>query len=256
MSRRAIKLSVIVAVLGVWVTARLHGGYVAQPSTRPTGVAVVELFTSQGCSSCPPADKLLADLARAAERDGRQVFTLAFHMDYWDRLGWTDPFGDARYSRRQEQYAKAFGLDQIYTPQMIVNGRTQFVGSDRAVAERAVSEALAAPSPLAVALVVHAKGSKGWTVHATLTGGDANAVVNVAVVERGLSTQVKSGENQGRRLENPCVVRWFTTVSPADAHDVAVPPLPGVRPDHASILVYAQRPGNGRILNAAMASLP
>src|SRR5947209_8838656 len=125
---RAICLCVILAAaLSVlWAAgltdARAADRAPAEPPARPVGVAVVELFTSQGCSSCPPADKLLTDLSR----DGRAIFTLAFHVDYWNRLGWADTFSDAAYSRRQEQYAKAFGLDDLYTPQMVVNGNKQF----------------------------------------------------------------------------------------------------------------------------------
>lgn len=258
---RAKKLcAIVLAELSIWCVARLPVGYAAQvaaqPSTRSTGVAVVELFTSQGCSSCPPADKLLADLARAAERDARPVFTLAFHVDYWNRLGWADPFSAAAYSRRQEKYAKAFNSNQIYTPQMIVNGQTQFVGSDREAAHRAIADALAAQSAATVTISVQATGSTDCRVHATIAGSEADVVVNVAVVERGLSTEVKAGENRGRRLEDPNVVRWFATVSAADARDVVVPSLPGVRRDHASVVVYVQRPGNGSILGAAAASLP
>jgi hypothetical protein len=243
------------ALLAWW-----HGGQMAhasaQPSTRPAAVAVVELFTSQGCSSCPPAEKVLGELADAAARDGRPIFTLAFHVDYWNRLGWADPFSDAAYSQRQNEYAKAFRSEEIYTPQVVVNGRTQFVGSDRDAADRAIAEALAAPAKVAVKVAVDPKSQRGYNIHVALTGAKSDAVVNVAVVEQGLATDVKSGENGGRRLEQPSVVRWFTTVPAANAGDVDMPALPGVRSDHASVVVYVQQPGNGAVLGAAAASLP
>jgi hypothetical protein len=216
----------------------------------------VELFTSQGCSSCPPAEQVLGDLARAANQSGRPIFTLAFHVDYWNQLGWADPFSNAVYSRRQEQYARAFGSGEIYTPQMIVNGRKQFVGSDRDAADRAIADALAVPAAAQVKLMVQAAGREGYNVRVGVAGGGADAVVNVAVVERDLSTEVKAGENQGSKLEAPSVVRWFTTVSRADANEVKVPALADVRPGHASLVVYVQRPGNGPILGAAAAELP
>ena len=228
----------------------------AGPPARPVGVVVVELFTSQGCSSCPPAEKVLADLSRSAERDGRRIFTLAFHVDYWNRLGWADPFSDAAYSRRQEQYAKALGLDDLYTPQMVVNGSKQFVGSDRPAADRAIADALATRPALAVTVNVRKTSHDGYTVRAIVPGAETNDVVNLAVIEEGLSTDVKTGENGGRRLEEPSVVRWFKTVPASEAGDIAIPALPGVRADHASVLAYAQRPGNGPILGAAAASLP
>jgi hypothetical protein len=114
----------------VGVVLCLIGGS-ADADTRP---AVVELFTSQGCSSCPPADKLLGELARRSD-----VLTLAYHVDYWNNLGWKDPFASADATRRQRRYAGALGLSGIYTPQMVVDGAIDAVGSDR----RAVEAALA-----------------------------------------------------------------------------------------------------------------
>src|SRR5262245_18067196 len=94
--------------------------------------ALVELYTSEGCSSCPPADALLSKLVDAARRDGSRVFALAFHVDYWNRLGWRDPFSDPAFSERQSMYAKSF--EPRYTPQMVVNGVQSFVGSDERLA--------------------------------------------------------------------------------------------------------------------------
>src|SRR5579872_1033847 len=99
--------------------------------TSPGGIAVVELFTSEGCSSCPPADLALADL----ERQSRAVYALEFHVDYWDRLGWPDRFSSPDWTRRQREYAEAFGARGLYTPQMIVGGTDAFTGSDRARAQ-------------------------------------------------------------------------------------------------------------------------
>lgn len=261
MFRTAVSLAVILAAaMSVWYVARVRGEHagpaVGWRSTQPAGVAVIELFTSEGCSSCPPAEKLLGELTRAAGRDGRPVFTLAFHVDYWNQLGWADRFSDAAYSARQRQYARAFGLDEIYTPQMVVNGKAQFVGSDRAAAERAITDALATQAAAAMKVSVEGNPRGGYKVHVSMPGADAASVVNIAVVEQGLSTDIKSGENGGRRLEEPSVVRWFRTVPAADAGDIALPPLKGVRTDHASVIAYAQMSGNGPILGAAAASLP
>src|SRR4051812_46079004 len=115
-------------------------------ASRPAGVAVVELFTSEGCSSCPPADRLLADLASEAARVGQPVFTLSFHVDYWNGLGWADPFSRPAYSERQRSYADALG-GGTYTPEMTVNGKAAFVGSDAARARSEVRKALSRPAP-------------------------------------------------------------------------------------------------------------
>ena len=114
--------------------------------------AVVELFTSEGCSSCPPPDALLAEILEDARKDGRRVFCLSFHVDYWNRLGWTDPYSAPAFSRRQQSYAQAFKNDQVYTPQMIVNGTEEFVGSDRHRSRAAIDAALKRPERVQINL--------------------------------------------------------------------------------------------------------
>jgi hypothetical protein len=255
---RAIRVCAALTVAAATAAGRL---WARAATTRPvavaTGVAVVELFTSQGCSSCPPADAALADLARAAERTGRPVYTLAFHVDYWDHLGWADPFDDPAYSSRQQAYGRALKLDQVYTPQAVVNGRTQFVGSDRAAEDRAVADALATPAVARVSVAVIGSARDGSRVDYTATGAGAEDSVNVAVVEQGLSTEVKHGENAGQRLDQPSTVRWFTTASARLNHgEVVVPPLPAIRAGRASVVVFVQQPAQGSITGAAAAPLP
>jgi hypothetical protein len=244
----------LAALFAVAIGFGTSAGRAAGPATRPVGVAVVELFTSQGCSSCPPAEAVLGGLATAARADGRPVFTLAFHVDYWNRLGWADPFSDPAYSDRQQQYGQALKLDQIYTPQTIVNGRTQFIGSDAAATDRAVAEALATPVSVQVTADVTPAGNGGHTLRFG-AAADPGVRVHVAVVERGLRTSVKRGENAGRDLDQPSVVRWFTTV-PAAAHgEVAIPTLSGVRADRASVVVFAQVNTTGAVLGATSVPL-
>jgi hypothetical protein len=221
-----------------------------------TGVAVVELFTSQGCSSCPPAEAVLGNLEAAAARDGRPVYTLAFHVDYWNHLGWADPFSEPAYSERQRQYARTLKLDQVYTPQMVVNGRSQFVGSDRDAADRAIADALAAPAAVRLAADIDRFAGGNLRLRYAAPGAGADAVIHVAVVEQGLLTEVKRGENAGQLLDQPSVVRWFKTVPGADHGEVAIPPLPDLRPGRASVVVFAQRLADGAVLGATAVSLP
>ena len=119
----------------VAATTVLHGG--ARSSATPTAV-VVELFTSEGCSSCPPADALLQSLVDAQPIDGAQIIGLGHHVDYWDRLGWRDKFSSGASTARQQRYARTFNVDSIYTPQMVVDGRDEFVGSNRSAAWQAI----------------------------------------------------------------------------------------------------------------------
>ncbi|MES1242578.1 MAG: DUF1223 domain-containing protein [Acidobacteriota bacterium] len=171
----------------------------------PKGPVVVELFTSQGCSSCPPADRLLSKLGQ----DPR-VIPLAFHVDYWNYIGWTDPFSSKAWSQRQQGYARAFHSNRIYTPQLVVSGRSQVVGSDEAGIRRSISQALAAEPAgrVTVSTTASPDGRLKITVGAKLVraaGGPLD--LWVAVYETGLSTRVGAGENASHTLANDFVVR-------------------------------------------------
>ena len=241
--------SVLAAAAACAAVVRTGG---ATPPPAAGGVAVVELFTSQGCSSCPPAERVLSDLNAA--RDGRPVFTLAFHVDYWDHLGWRDRFDSPAYSARQRHYADTLHLDQVYTPQMVVNGRAEFVGSDKDRADRAIADALATPAAVPVTATAAADGG-GWRVRYAAPAAAAGETVNVAVVEQGLSTAVAAGENGGQTLDQPSVVQWFKAVPASAAGDVAVPPLPGVAAAHSRAVVFVQRSADGAVLGAVAAPL-
>ncbi len=146
--------------------ARADPSSPADPSapTHP-GVAVVELFTSEGCSSCPPADAVLARIDREARASGRAVVPLAFHVDYWDGLGWPDRFSSADSTSRQRDYASAFGESGLYTPQMVIGGLDRFVGSDGAQADARIAAALRRPAEVGVALRVDRTGAGAVYVH-------------------------------------------------------------------------------------------
>lgn len=161
--------------------------------------AVVELFTSEGCSSCPPADALFNELARQP-----RVFALAYHVDYWNSLGWKDPFSKPEFTRRQETYAKT----RLYTPQMIVNGTEAFVGSDRSQATRAIAAALKRPATVELKL--------RWQddrVAYEVTGAPAGSILHLALIESGLVQKVPRGENAGRTLRHDNVVRDSVSVT-------------------------------------------
>jgi hypothetical protein len=229
----------------------------AAPEGTAVGVAVVELFTSEGCSSCPPADDLLGELAADARANGRPVYALAFHVDYWNYIGWTDPFSDAAWSRRQSQYAQAFRNDQVYTPQMVVNGRTQFVGSDRAKARAAITNALSKPPTAVVRVRVTGREGTALQLGYHVEGAPAGAVLNLAVVESGLSTRVPRGENAGRSLRHANVVRAFRTVAlDGKADGAARVEIPAaVKAENADVIAYVQRPADMAVLGAASAPL-
>jgi len=164
---------------------------------------LVELFTSEGCSSCPPADALLARLLKAQPVPGATVVGLSEHVDYWDSLGWKDPFSNALFTRRQEDYSRVVARGRVYTPQMVVGGRLDVLGSDEMAARSAVAHAAAEPHGI---LRLERRGKD---VHLTAQDlpAHADARVLLAVVEDGLSNRVLRGENEGRTLSHAAVVR-------------------------------------------------
>jgi hypothetical protein len=193
----------------------------AQADDRRVPV-VVELFTSEGCSSCPPADQLLARMDRSQPVAGVRVIALEEHVDYWNSLGWTDPFSSSQYSVRQNDYGRKFLSDGIYTPQMIVNGQAQFVGTD---SDRAAQE-IARAGQLQTTLVELKAAPKAsdpdlvdLSVKVTNTdpGKAHNSNVYLAVTESDLSSNVQRGENSGRLLRHAPVVRSFGVIGKIDA---------------------------------------
>jgi hypothetical protein len=181
---------------------------------------IVELFSSEGCSSCPPADTLLASLARAQPVPGAEVIALEFHVDYWNYLGWSDPFSNAAFSGRQRAYSSAFGLRSIYTPQMVVDGRAEVLGSDRDGAKSAIADAARAPrAKLTLALA----GDKIAVTVADLPDAKDPSSVWLAITEEGLRTDVPRGENAGSTLAHGPIVRSLARIAaiPAGARTFA-----------------------------------
>ncbi|WP_426059036.1 DUF1223 domain-containing protein [Hymenobacter sp. B1770] len=175
---------------------------VAGPPARVP--VVVELFTSEGCSSCPSADAALRELEMAQSVPGVEVIALGQHVDYWNRLGWKDPFSSPQFTERQRWYAESF-REGNYTPQAVVNGRYEFVGSQRQTLARAVTQAAQAPR----ATVTLARGADGnLNVQVSnLPAGTKATTVQLALTEAGLSSKVGRGENSGRLLQHAGVVR-------------------------------------------------
>lgn len=173
-------------------------------TAEPGGPVIVELFTSQGCSSCPPADRLLDKLAAS----GTDLAPLAFHVDYWDELGWPDPFASPAWSERQRQYATALGEGRVYTPELVVGGKTGMVGSNAALVSTALAKA---PRPALLA------ATSTWTatgIEVTATA-PADADVLVAIWEDGTKTKIPRDENAGETLRGDRVVRRLERVAAA-----------------------------------------
>ncbi|HMF94126.1 MAG TPA: DUF1223 domain-containing protein [Vicinamibacterales bacterium] len=210
-------MRVVTAILVLIGSAGVTGPSPAA-SDQPVPV-LVELFTAEGCSTCPPADRLLEAMITSQPASGVLIVGLGEHVDYWDRLGWKDRFSSAAFTRRQQLYADRLESDNVYTPQMIVDGQTAFVGSDVGAARRAIERASAAPhGTVRIDLDTPVTNRVAITVTATeLPRSDDRSDVIVALVEDGLRTDVKRGENKGQTLTHAAVVREMVTAGEAAA---------------------------------------
>ena len=237
----------------------------ASPRTPGTARApvVVELFTSEGCSSCPPADALLARLAEEQLAGNLQLIALEEHVDYWNNLGWMDPFSSRDWTSRQYVYAGALGNVNPYTPQMVIDGRVEFVGSHTQKARQAILEA-AGNTKIPVTL---AQGDSNGTGTGTFsvkvgklegtTRGDA-AEVWLAVTETGLHSAVTRGENAGEDLRHAAVVRSMRKIGEAKADgetsfagDASVPLQKEWKRENLRAVLFVQEKKSRRILGAA-----
>lgn len=211
-------------------------------SNATQGFAVVELFTSQGCSSCPSADENLSEITKQASQKGDNIVTLSFHVDYWNNLGWRDPYSMAEATKRQRLYAGVHGSKQVYTPQMVVNGTTELLGSSRDKSKVAIAKAIKQRPRSKMELMTNIEGN---TVKAEwkIDGLQPDDIVNLALVQDQVEDRVMSGENSGRTLKHLNVVRDFKVISPAKEADSLSLTIPeGVEPQSFHVVVYVQSP--------------
>lgn len=216
--KRFIIFAVVAALAGLFLWSLQSDKTAVQAQTTKTKKTMdtnkktpvlVELFTSEGCSSCPPADRVLAQLEKDQSNNSAEIITLSMHVDYWNNLGWKDPFSAAAYSQRQSGYADKFKLDSIYTPQMVVDGQTQFVGSNLGTANKAITDA-AKTVKTNIELAKETDG-KLKIKFADLPTHD-DSYIWMVIAEDNLQTSVKRGENGGRTLDHTSVVREMKLV--------------------------------------------
>ena len=214
-------------------------------------IAVIELFTSQGCSSCPPADELVGSYSSE-----KNLVTLSFHVDYWDRLGWKDAFSSSEFSRRQYKYASALKTD-VYTPQAVINGKEAFVASDKNKMNTAINIILSQkPVTFLTIEKATADNGKGSVVY-NLKGDLSGTVANIAVVEKKTETRIGAGENMGAKLVDYNVVRSFQSTDAVhegeNQSDIHLPVNAGLK--NLAIIIYLQRKNNLEITAGAKADL-
>ena len=242
-----LRMARIAVLLAFAVLGASHG---AARAADGQPQVVVELFTSQGCSSCPPADTYLGELAQRPH-----VLALAFHVDYWNYIGWTDPYASKLATQRQHDYARHLNLRYVYTPQMVVNGITEGVGSERLVIGpliKAAEDAKALRQPVAI---TREPGGK-LAIHVDAGTSAAPATVWLVGFDREHDTPVKHGENEGRTLKEYQIVRSCEPVATwhGQALDLQIPATKAE--GDGGVAVLLQQAGTGPIIGAAVLKTP
>jgi hypothetical protein len=221
---------------------------------------IVELFTSEGCSSCPPADVLLQQLEGQQPVAGAEIIALEEHVDYWNHDGWVDPYSSAQWTDRQQNYSTLVKQDS-YTPELVVDGRSQFLGSNPQQAAAEIRKAATvAKTPVSITAEAEAEGRKRFKVSVGKLEGSGGDVAEVwlAVTEDGLRSQVSRGENAGKALQHVATLRSLQKIGVADAGaPVAFTGEKEVKFDsrwnveHLHVTVFVQKRKSREILGAA-----
>jgi len=211
---------------------------------------VVELFTSQGCNSCPPADHFLGELARRPD-----VLALAFHVDYWNYIGWTDPFASKMATQRQRDYSQRLALRYVYTPQMVINGVAEGVGAEPDTIMPLIKAAAADPAPRAVATLART-GDGRLAVHIDAGSTSEPALVWLVGLDRVDTTSVLRGENEGRTATDYQVVRSFREIGTWTGAALDLDLAANAAAGDGSVAVLVQLHGTGRIVGAAALKPP
>ncbi len=214
-------------------------------------VAVVELFTSEGCSSCPPADRLLKKIA--GDGAAPSILVLSYHVDYWNHIGWKDPYSRVQFTQRQREYAAHLLLDNLYTPQVVVNGTEEFVGSDEGKLRKSLANKPALPM-----ITIEAIRKTPGIIQLSYALAEVQAqVLNIALVQKNASTKVRSGENGGETLHHVNVVHQLKRIEPLSKEGTTELNFPaGLKENEFIIIAFTQQKRDYRITGAAQLFIP
>ena len=246
-------ISIVILMTGLFYHFKLDYNQddVVLPAKCPDkAFVVIELFTSQGCSSCPAADALLKKVTNLSNERQLPVYTLSFHVDYWDKLGWKDSFSDQKNTQRQYAYGRAFSRQNIYTPQMIINGTYEFVGSDKSLCEEYISSELSQKRKKRIPVsasysLTDNKIHIDYSVPGTFSG-----FVNFAVLQKKGKVDIKSGENGGRSINYTNIVRQFTQIDCYDESnkgEIGIDKPVDLDGNNMTVLVYLQNKLNMKV---------
>ena len=221
-----------------------------QPTlTSPKAMVVIELFTSQGCSTCPAADELLKEFTLKSQSENKSVFGLSFHVNYWNHLGWVDPYSSEQFTKRQKKYFEVLHLPSYYTPQMVVNGWEDLVGSNSKRLNEAVDFALTNAPQYEIAARATVQDKK-VLIEYEVSKMPKNEIVNVALVELSVANDVPRGENKGKFLKHYNVVRKLDSQNLKKKDVVALEIPQGLEAANRSVIIFIQDRGTYHIIGA------
>lgn len=213
--------------------------------------AVVELFTSECCVSCPSGDKTLSTLSAEATKSGQPVYCLEYHVDYWNKGAWKDPFSKNQFTFRQENYTRVLPQKEVYTPQLVFNGSSEVLATNLVSARQHVEKALAEPAALSLKFQVDSVRRDTAFISYTTSKTDKNFVLRIAFTESKLFSKVTSGENAGKTLQHDCVVRIFSSVENPQMKGTTTIPMKGLKPGpNTTWIAFVQHKQTMRILGA------
>ena len=223
-------------------------------NSKSNGMVVLELFTSQGCSSCPPADKILANYIL---KNNPKIIPLAFHVDYWNYLGWKDPFSKAEFSNRQREYAQNFYSYNVYTPQLIINGKHEIVGSNESGIEKLVNQELNPNNDVSLEITSASILGNQLLVNWKTNNVEKNVTINIALVKKKELTQIKRGENSGLKQTSYNIVFDFKeqTLNENNKNQVSLDFKNTWEPDDFIVVAYLQKKHNGAIETACQTEI-
>lgn len=253
-------MKILYIVVLCCLPALLFSQQVKPVASNNPGIVIIELFTSQGDINSPPADQLLSEIIADAEKNNRPVYCLSMHVDFWNRYGWMDPFSSLKYTRRLTNYTSVLGMKETYTPFMILNGRTVLPITEKEKVMETIGSSLqknALLNPRLSYTIFDDTLNVSYDIGTASVTGKAGSdkYVNVAIVEKGLSTNVTKGDNKGKVLKNDNVTTLFYTTDLKTAKGLLQIPLKSLKPGiNKKIIFYIQEKSTKKVLGAADAA--
>jgi hypothetical protein len=243
---KSIEVLAIAIGICIMLTASISINYDKPVETKSVidkqGFAVLELFTSEGCSSCPPAETVLKEIQQ--EFQDKPVYILAFHVDYWNHLGWKDQFSQEAFTERQRQYAYTLGSGSLYTPQLVINGSKEFVGSSKRAIVEEINANLKSPSTAPLKLNCTLDQNK-LTINYEGIAQNKQAELVLALVQKTAQSNVKAGENSGRNLSHIQIVRMLERFPFEPSRPVTIMVPADFSPKDWELIGFVQRKNNG-----------